>query len=162
MNRTDFNKGFCSLFLITALGLPALTISCTKSEDDIDDQNIDQDLVENGIKKVGNTVTVSIEHPTFIDLKTPGNFINNLDNGLLILRKDATTVIALDNCCPHQGSRSRWRYLGEGKFLCTNHGNRFDIGEGNIASCNSNRTSGNLKQFAANLTDSIITIQLSQ
>jgi nitrite reductase/ring-hydroxylating ferredoxin subunit len=161
MNREDFNKSICSAFILSALGLPLLSTSCSKSEEINETGEIDEILLADGIKREGNTLTISMENSKFQELKTPGNFINDLENGVLVLRKDAESIIAVSNCCPHRGSRSRWQYLGEGKFLCTNHGNRFDIGEGNIASCNSNRTSGNLKQYPASFEEALITIDLS-
>ena len=161
MNREDFNKSMCSAFILSALGLPLLSTSCSKSEEIGETDEVDEILLADGIKREGNTLTISMDHSKFQELKTAGNFINDLENGVLVLRKDAESIIAVSNCCPHQGSRSRWQYLGEGKFLCTNHGNRFDIGEGNIASCNSNRTSGNLKQYPASFEEALITIDLS-
>ena len=161
MNREDFNKSMCSAFILSALGLPLLSTSCSKSEEVGETGEVDEILLADGIKREGNTLTISTDHSKFQELKTPGNFINDLENGVLVLRKDSESIIAVSNCCPHQGSRSRWQYLGEGKFLCTNHGNRFDIGEGNIASCNSNRTSGNLKQYPASFEEALITIDLS-
>ena len=161
MNREDFNKSMCSAFILSALGLPILSTSCSKSEEISETGEVDEILLADGIKREGNTLTISMDHSKFQELKTAGNFINDLENGVLVLRKDAESIIAVSNCCPHQGSRSRWQYLGEGKFLCTNHGNRFDIGEGNIASCNSNRTSGNLKQYPASFEEALITIDLS-
>ena len=161
MNREDFNKSLCSAFILSALGLPLLSTSCSKSEEISETGEVDEILLADGIKREGNTLTISMDHSQFQELKTPGNFINDLENGVLVLRKDAESIIAVSNCCPHQGSRSRWQYLGEGKFLCTNHGNRFDIGEGNIASCNSNRTSGNLKQYPASFEEALIIIDLS-
>jgi len=161
MNREEFNKSMCSAFILSALGLPLLSTSCSKSEAISEANEVDEILLAEGIKREGNTLTISMEHSKFQELKTPGNFINDLDNGVLILRKDAESIVAVSNCCPHQGSRSRWQYLGEGKFLCTNHGNRFDIGAGNTAACNSNRTSGNLRQYPASFEEAIITIDLN-
>ncbi len=86
--------------------------------------------------------------------------MNILEYGVLVLRKDQSTVLAANNCCPHKGSRSRWRYLGEEKFLCTNHGNSFELGKGLISECNSDRNSGNLKQYPASIQNTIITIEL--
>jgi nitrite reductase/ring-hydroxylating ferredoxin subunit len=161
MNREEFNKSMCSAFILSALGLPLLGASCSKSEDISDPSEVDGVLLTDGIKREGNILTISMEHPKYQELKSPGNFINDLENGVLVLRKDAGSIIGVSNCCPHQGSRSRWQYLGEGKFLCTNHGNRFDTGQGNTADCNSNRTSGNLKQYPASFEDSIITVDLT-
>ena len=161
MNREAFNKSMCSAFILSALGLPLLSTSCSKSEEPSEAGEIDEILLTDGFKREGNTLTISMEHPKFQELKTPGNFINDLENGVLVLRKNEESIIAVNNCCPHQGSRSRWQYLGDGKFLCTNHGNRFDTGEGNTTACNSNRTSGNLKQYPASFEEAIITIDLS-
>ena len=161
MNRKAFNKSICSAFILSALGLPLLSTSCSKSEAISKNSELDEILVVEGIKREGNTLTISMEHSKFQELKTPGNFINDLENGVLVLRKNAESIVAVSNCCPHQGSRSRWQYLGEGKFLCTNHGNRFDTGDGNTAACNSNRTFGNLKQYPASIINSVITITLT-
>ena len=161
MNREDFNKSMCSAFILSALGLSLLSTSCSKSEDISEKEDIDDVLLADGIKREGNILTISMEHAKYQELKSAGNFINDLENGVLVLRKDAGSIIAVSNCCPHQGSRSRWQYLGEGKFLCTNHGNRFDIAQGNTAECNSNRTSGNLKQYPASFKDAVITVDLS-
>jgi nitrite reductase/ring-hydroxylating ferredoxin subunit len=161
MNREEFNKSMCSAFILSALGLPLLSTSCSKSEEIGETGEVDEILLTDGIKREGNILTISMEHPKYQELKSSGNFINDLENGVLVLRKDAGSIIAVSNCCPHQGSRSRWQYLGEGKFLCTNHGNRFDIGAGNTAACNSNRTSGNLRQYPASFEEAIITIDLN-
>ncbi len=161
MNRADFNKSMCSAFILSVLGLPLLSTSCSKSEEITDSDEVDGILLADGIKRQGNILSISMEHPKYQELKSAGNFINDLENGVLVLRKNTESIIAVSNCCPHQGSRSRWQYLGEGKFLCANHGNRFDTGQGNTADCNSNRTSGNLKQYPASFEDSIITIDLS-
>jgi len=161
MKRKDFNNTFCKVFVLSSLSLPALAVSCDKSEDVIETPpNIDPELSEYGVKKSGNNLLIYMDHPSFQDLKSPGGYVNNLDHGVLILRKNQETVIALNNCCPHQGTRNRWRLVGD-KFLCNNHGNSFGISEGNIAECNSNRTSGNLKQYPASFEDSIITVDLS-
>jgi len=161
MNREDFNKSMCSAFILSVLGLPLISTSCSKSEEITNSDEVDGVLLTDGIKREGNILTISMEHPKYLELKSPGNFINDLENGVLVLRKNTESIIAVSNCCPHLGSRSRWQYLGEGKFLCTNHGNRFDTGQGNTADCNSNRTSGNLKQYPASFEDSIITIDLA-
>lgn len=161
MNRKEFQKKLCNAFLLSALGLPLLNISCSKSEEVSEIGEIDEILLREGIIREGNILTILIDHLKFQELKTPGNFINDLENGVLVLRKDEESVIAVSNCCPHKGSRSRWQYLSEGKFLCTNHGNQFDTGEGNTASCNSDRTSGNLKQYPVSFENSTIRIDLT-
>ncbi|MDA0843392.1 MAG: Rieske 2Fe-2S domain-containing protein [Bacteroidetes bacterium] len=159
MKRNEFTKNVCSAFALSLVGLPLLQ-ACTKDTETLYKDDADPELTSKGIKSVDNQVIISIEHPNFSALKTPGNFINSLEFGFLILRKTEDSVIAVSNCCPHQGSRNQWRYIGD-KFLCTNHGNSFNTGTGNEASCNSNRTSGNLKQYPASLVDTLITIEMS-
>ena len=98
MNREDFNKSMCSAFILSALGLPLLSTSCSKSEEIGETGEVDETLLADGIKREGNTLTISMEHSKYQELKTPGNFINDLENGVLVLRKDEESIIAVNNC----------------------------------------------------------------
>ena len=69
MNREDFNKSMCSAFILSALGLPLLSTSCSKSEDISDKEVLDDVLLADGIKREGNILTISMEHAKYQELK---------------------------------------------------------------------------------------------
>ena len=96
-------------------------------------------------------------NPCLSALSEVGNFVNDTDNYVLLLRKTEEDIKAFSNCCPHLGTSNRWSY-SNGKFRCANHGNSYGTGTGFIANCSSNSTSGNLKQYDVSLNQDILTV----
>lgn len=157
MKRKDFIGKVCPALVLAMMNTPLL-VSCSKESEPTNNGDSPEDLIgESGYYFSDNTLLVNINHVNFSDLKIAGSFVNHLDQGVLILRKDATSVMAFDNCCPHQGTINRWSFNGK-DFRCNNHGNTYGTGTGSVANCNSNTVMGNLKQYQATLEGSIITI----
>jgi len=158
MKRKEFLGKACPVLILAMMNTPLL-VSCSKESDPDPTDNSALDLIgESGFYYADQTLLVNIEHIDFKELQSPGSFINHAPQGVLILRKDATTILAFDNCCPHQGSTNQWSFNGS-NFRCSNHGNSYGIGSTTIANCNSNTITGNLKQFEAILEESLITIK---
>lgn len=157
MKRKEFIGKACPVLILAMMNSPLL-ISCSKDPDSDPKGEDPSDLIgESGYYYSGDTLMVNIDNANFSDLKNPESFVNHLAQGVLILRKDATTVLAFDNCCPHQGTINRWSYNGS-TFRCNNHGNSYGTGTSNVANCNSNTVMGNLKQFTATLEGNIVTV----
>ena len=157
MKRKEFLGKACPVLILAMMNSPLL-VSCTKEPDPDPKGDDPSDLIgESGYYYSENTLMVNIDNANFSELKSSGSFVNHLPQGVLILRKDATTVLAFDNCCPHQGTTNRWTFNGS-NFRCNNHGNSYGIGSGSVANCNSNTNMGNLKQFGASLEGNIITV----
>jgi nitrite reductase/ring-hydroxylating ferredoxin subunit len=91
---------------------------------------------------------------------TPVNFVNDLDNGVLLLRQSETSVLAFDNCCPHLGSKNQWSFQNN-KFKCANHGNSFGIESNQTVYCSSNSQFGNLRSFNSALYKDLLTVDFS-
>ena len=51
----------------------------------------------------GKKLYIDLSHQRYEAVKLVGDFVNDLDNGLLILRKDEENYLAFDNCCPTLG-----------------------------------------------------------
>ncbi|WP_164969652.1 Rieske 2Fe-2S domain-containing protein [Aquirufa rosea] len=119
-----------------------------------------KDIGTKGYLQEQANVYINMKHDTYYPLSTVNNFVNDQINGILILRKDASTILAFDNCCPHLGSRDQWSYKSS-KFTCANHGNSFGINTGQIANCNSNTNFGNLKAYKTTLYKDLLTINFS-
>lgn len=157
MKRKEFLSKTCPVLVLALMNAPLL-VSCSKDSEPEPKGEDPADLIgESGYYFANNTLMVNIDNPNFSELKNTRSFVNHLAQGVLILRKDATTVLAFDNCCPHQGTINRWTFNGS-EFRCNNHGNSYGIGTGSVANCNSNTVMGNLKQYQASLEDNIITI----
>ena len=56
----------------------------------------------------GKTVFVNLAHNNFVKLGDISGFSNVIEAGILLLKTDANTIKAFDNCCPHQGARGSW------------------------------------------------------
>ena len=112
---------------------------------------------EDGFLLDGKLLYIDITNDMYSKLQNTGEFINDTDHYVLLLRKTDETILAFSNCCPHLGTSNRWSY-SNGSFRCANHGNSFGTGTGFVANCSSNSTSGNLKQYTTLLNQDILTV----
>ena len=112
---------------------------------------------EDGFLLDGKLLYIDITNDLYSKLQNTGEFINDTDHYVLLLRKTDESILAFSNCCPHLGTSNRWSY-SNGSFRCANHGNSFGTGTGFVANCSSNSTSGNLKQYNTLLNQDILTV----
>ena len=112
---------------------------------------------EDGFLLDGKLLYIDITNDLYSKLQNTGEFINDSDHYVLLLRKTDESILAFSNCCPHLGTSNRWSY-SNGSFRCANHGNSFGTGTGFVANCSSNSTSGNLKQYTTLLNKDILTV----
>ena len=112
---------------------------------------------EDGFLLDGKLLYIDITNDLYSKLQNTGEFINDSDHYVLLLRKTDEIILAFSNCCPHLGTSNRWSY-SNGSFRCANHGNNFGTGTGFLANCSSNSTSGNLKQYTTLLNQDILTV----
>jgi Rieske Fe-S protein len=161
MNRLNFLKKIGSFVGITFL-TSSLLEACSSSkpeeeillteeeipltEDEILYNEWKNKTAENGKYLDGRNLYIDVTHEKFSSLKMPGEFVNDFDNYILILRKTESLFQVFSNCCPHLGTFNQWSYL-EGRFRCSNHGNSYGTSKAGIARCGSGSTSGNLKQY---------------
>ena len=167
MRRSDFLNRFLVLIGISSPSI--LLNSCSLvddetneefevlSEEEITYQQLKDKTAETGSYLEGKLLYVDITNDNYSSLSEVGNFINDTDNYVLLLRKTEEDIKAFSNCCPHLGTSNRWSY-SNGKFRCANHGNSYGTGTGFIANCSSNTTSGNLKQYDVSLNQDILTV----
>ena len=167
MRRSDFLNRFLVLIGISSPSI--LLNSCSLvddetneefevlSEEEIIYQQLKDKTAETGSYLEGKLLYVDITNDNYSSLSGVGNFINDTDNYVLLLRKTEEDIKAFSNCCPHLGTSNRWSY-SNGKFRCANHGNSYGTGTGFIANCSSNTTSGNLKQYDVSLNQDILTV----
>jgi len=168
MKRSDFLNRFLVLIGISSSNI--LLDSCSAEEgNDIDEevevlseeeilyQELKDKTAETGNFLDGKLLYVDITNDNYSSLSELGNFVNDTDNYVLLLRKTEDDFKAFSNCCPHLGTSNRWSY-SNGKFRCANHGNSFGTGSGFVANCSSNSTSGNLKQYDTTLNQDILTV----
>ena len=112
---------------------------------------------EDGFLLDGKLLYVDITNDLYSKLQNTGEFVNDTDHYVLLLRKTDESILAFSNCCPHLGTSNRWSY-SNGSFRCANHGNSFGTGTDFVANCSSNSTSGNLKQYTTLLNQDILTV----
>ena len=112
---------------------------------------------EDGFLLDGKLLYIDIANDLYSKLQNTGEFINDKDHYILLLRKTDESIQAFSNCCPHLGTSNRWSY-SNGSFRCANHGNSFGTGTGFVANCSSNSTSGNLRQYTTLLNQDILTV----
>ena len=168
MKRREFTRKTCPALVLTILGSTFLE-SCyntSKVEAAIVPQE-EKDYLDRiklmgtlGFLLVQNKVYFNLKHTTYSKLLTAVNFVNDLDNGVLLLRQSDTSLLAFDNCCPHLGSKNQWTFQSN-KFKCANHGNSFGIDSGQTAYCSSNSTYGNLRSFKSSLYKDLLTVDFS-
>ena len=168
MKRSDFLNRFLVLIGVSSSNI--LLDSCSLegeeegneeveflSEEDILYQELKDKTSETGNFLEGKLFYVDITNDNYSSLSEVGNFVNDTDNYILILRKTEEDFNVLSNCCPHLGTSNRWSY-SNGNFRCANHGNSYGTGSGFVANCSSNSTSGNLKQYDTSLNKDILTV----
>ncbi len=152
MKRRNFIQHLCPALTITQL---ALLSSCqgeeeavvpVTSEDEKEFQRVSALFNEDGFLIEGKSLFVNLAHKNFGKLADISGFSNVLEAGVLLLKTDANTIKAFDNCCPHQGARSAW-VLVNGRFKCENHGNSYNTSEINSVGCSSNNISGGLIRY---------------
>ena len=167
MRRSDFLN---RVLVLIGISSPSILLnSCSLVDDEMNEevevlseeeiiyQQLKDKTAETGSYLEGKLLYVDITNDNYSSLSEVGNFVNDTDNYVLLLRKTEEDIKAFSNCCPHLGTSNRWSY-SNGKFRCANHGNSYGTGTGFIANCSSNTTSGNLKQYNASLYQDILTI----
>ena len=167
MKRQKFIGSICPILLASMMASPML-ISCSKEEEPIvplseEEEaylNIIASLNEDGYLTEGKKLHIRLSHQRYKNLDQNESFVNDMDNGLLLLRKTENTLLAFDNCCPHLGSRNQWTFSNN-KFRCNNHGNIFGTSEGFTSYCSSNSRSGNLRQFPITVFKDLATVNFS-
>ena len=167
MRRSDFLNRFLVLIGISSPSI--LLNSCSLVDDEMNEevevlseeeiiyQQLKDKTAETGSYLEGKLLYVDITNDNYSSLSEVGNFINDTDNYVLLLRKTEEDIKAFSNCCPHLGTSNRWSY-SNGKFRCANHGNSYGTGSGFMANCSSNSTSGNLKQYDVSINQDILTV----
>jgi len=168
MRRREFAKKTCPALVLSMLGA-AILESCynTKEESVVIVPQEEKEYLDRlkaigiaGYLQVQNKVYFNLKHSTYSKLLTAINFVNDLDNGVLLLRQSDTSLLAFDNCCPHLGTKNQWSFQSN-KFKCANHGNSFGIDSGQTANCSSNSTYGNLRVFKTLLYKDLLTVDFS-
>lgn len=167
MRRSDFLNRFLVLIGISSPSI--LLNSCSLVDDEMNEevevlseeeiiyQQLKNKTAETGSYLEGKLLYVDITNDNYSSLSEVGNFVNDTDNYVLLLRKTEEDIKAFSNCCPHLGTSNRWSY-SNGKFRCANHGNSYGTGSGFMANCSSNSTSGNLKQYDVSINQDILTV----
>ena len=167
MKRSDFLNRFLILIGISSPNI--LLNSCSVEEDNTNEeikvlseeeilyQQLKDKTAETGSYLEEKLLYVDITNDNYSSLSEVGNFVNDTDNYVLLLRKTEEDIKAFSNCCPHLGTSNRWSY-SNGKFRCANHGNSYGTGSGFMANCSSNSTSGNLKQYDVSINQDILTV----
>ena len=167
MNRSSFVKKLL-VFLGFSSSTNVLLSSCEKGETllEVEEElsaeekaykELKENIGENGFFLDGKILNVDLTHKNYLKLQTTGEFINDSENYVLLLRKTEEDILALSNCCPHLGTSNRWSY-SNGEFRCANHGNSYGTGIGFAANCSSNSTSGNLKQYKTEINQDILIV----
>lgn len=168
MKRREFTIKTCPALVLSIVGV-AISESCINAKNEAkiiipqDEKNyLDQ------LKLIGsegflvdqNKVYFHLKHKNYSNLLTAVNFVNDLENGVLLLRKSETSVLAFDNCCPHVGTKNQWSFQNN-KFRCANHGNSFGIESGQIRNCSSNSQFGNLRAYKTSLYKDLLVVDFS-
>ena len=166
MKRLEFLYRIGSVFGITTLS-SSLLESCksndpeeeivTLSEDEVIYNDLKNKTANNGKYLDGRILYLDITHDNFSSLNTVGEFVNDFDNYVLILRKSEDLFQSFSNCCPHLGTFNQWSY-SNGRFRCSNHGNTYGTSNSNIVQCGSRSTSGNLKQYQTSRNQDILIV----
>lgn len=168
MKRREFTLKTCPALVLSIVGA-SLTESCIndKNEAKIVIPQVEQDYVDQlkligseGFLIVQNKIYFHLKHANYSKLLTAINFVNDLDNGVLLLRKSDTVLLAFDNCCPHLGTRNQWSFQNN-KFKCANHGNSFGIESGQIRNCSSNSLYGDLRSYKTSLYKDLLVVDFS-
>ncbi len=168
MKRREFTRKTCPALVLAIIGSTLLD-SCDNAKEETavivpqeEKEYLDQmkAIGTTGFLLVQNKVYFNLKHATYSKLLTATNFVNDLDNGVLLLRQSDSSLLAFDNCCPHLGTKNQWSFQSN-KFRCANHGNSFGIDSVQIANCSSNSTYGNLRSFKTLLYKDLLTVDFS-
>jgi nitrite reductase/ring-hydroxylating ferredoxin subunit len=168
MKRREFTQKTCPVFVLSVVGIAFLE-SCynTKEETTVIVPQEEKDYLDRmktigtvGFLLVQNKVYFNLKHATYSKLLTAVNYVNDLENGVLLLRQSDTSLLAFDNCCPHLGTKNQWSFQSN-KFKCANHGNSYGIDSGQTANCSSNSAYGNLRSFKSLLYKDLLTVDFS-
>lgn len=168
MKRKKFVNSICPALLLSMLSSPLL-VACSNNEEteeiplSEEEENylaLKAKINEDGYYTEGKKLHIDLKNTRYKNLDQLSAFVNDLENGLLILRKDEDNYMAFDNCCPHLGSRNLWTFSNN-KFRCNNHGNSFGISNSFTSYCSSNSRSGNLKQYAVSIYEDLLTVDFS-
>jgi nitrite reductase/ring-hydroxylating ferredoxin subunit len=168
MKRREFTLKTCPALVLSIVGA-AISKSCSnaKEEAKIIIPQEEKDYLDRK-KLIGtagflldqNKVYFDLKHASYSKLLTAINFVNDIDNGVLLLRKSDTSLLAFDNCCPHLGTKNQWSFQNN-KFRCANHGNSFGIESGQTSRCSSNIQFGNLRSFKSSLYKDLLVVDFS-
>ncbi len=168
MKRREFTRKTCPALVLAIIGSTLLD-SCDNAKEETavivpqeEKEYLDQmkAIGTTGFLLVQNKVYFNLKHATYSKLLTATNFVNDLNNGVLLLRQSDSSLLAFDNCCPHLGTKNQWSFQSN-KFRCANHGNSFGIDSVQIANCSSNSTYGNLRSFKTLLYKDLLTVDFS-
>jgi nitrite reductase/ring-hydroxylating ferredoxin subunit len=130
------------------------------SEEESRYQEVKELIESDGYYYENKLLYIDLSNENYGALEEISAFVNDMENGILILRKDQENYMAFDNCCPHLGTRNQWTYSNN-RFRCNNHGNSFGTGEGFTSFCSSNSTTGNLKQFPVQIYKDMLIIDFN-
>ena len=165
MKRREFTLKTCPALALSIVGA-AMSESCSNSKNEapVIIPQEEKDYLDR-LKLIGtagfiidqNKGYFHLKHASYSKLLTAVNFVNDLENGVLLLRKSDTILVAFDNCCPHLGTRDQWSFQNN-KFRCANHGNSFGIESGQIRNCSSNSQFGNLRSFKTSLYKDLLLV----
>jgi nitrite reductase/ring-hydroxylating ferredoxin subunit len=168
MKRREFARKTCPAFVLSIVGV-ALLESCdnTKEESVVIVPQEEKEYLDR-IKSIGTAGFLQVQNKVYFNLKngsyskllTALNFVNDLDNGVLLLRLSDTSLLAFDNCCPHLGSKNQWSFQST-KFKCANHGYSYGIELPQTANCSSGIQYGNLRSFKTLLYKDLLTVDFS-
>lgn len=168
MKRREFTKKACPALVLTIVG-SAFLDSCQSTSDEPviivpqeEKEYVDRirSIGPTGYLQVQSNVYFNLNHVAYSKLLTAGNFVNDLDLGVLLLRQSNSSLLAFDNCCPHLGSKNQWTFQNN-RFKCNNHGNSFGIESAQTVYCNSNRVNGNLRSFKSILYKDLLMVDFS-
>jgi len=168
MKRREFTRRTCPALVLSIIGSTLLD-ACNNAKEEAAEivPQEEKDYLDRmkmigtaGFLLIQNKVYFNLKHATYSKLLTATNFVNDLENGVLLLRQSDTSLLAFDNCCPHLGSKNQWTFQSN-KFKCANHGNSFGIESGQTAYCSSNSTYGNLRSFKTLLYKDLLTVDFS-
>jgi nitrite reductase/ring-hydroxylating ferredoxin subunit len=168
MKRREFTRKTCPALVLSIMGSTLLD-SCDNAKEDtaVIVPQEEKDYLDRmktigaaGFLLVQNKVYFNLKHATYSKLLTATNFVNDLDNGVLLLRQSDSSLLAFDNCCPHLGTKNQWSFQNN-KFRCANHVRSFGIDSGQTAKCSSNSEYGNLRSFKTLLYKDLLTVDFS-
>jgi len=155
--RRVFLKKTGSLAVMSMFGVGFFT-ACSDSEDAQPNNNNSapntvNPSVDSGITFANNKVTIDLEKANA--LNSNGGWLLIPDARVLVVNLGNNNFNALTSVCTHSGCDRNWTY-GNNVFTCTCHNSRF----ANDGKFLSGPATGNLRSFATNLTNKVLTITL--